>query len=149
MVLKKLEPLYSCAPATGVVKFVPEVSTSGAVPVVPASMIKFAKLTGFTVTKSVPLNTKNALPPAEIVTGAELPLALNWMFCEPPVLLITTYSLEVAGAVITRVAVPVAVHKITAWRAWLAVPVDVVRVVSASVVRVVVPATAESSRAVI
>ena len=48
-----------------------------------------------------------------------------------------------------RVTVPVAVHKRMASRAWLAAPVVVVYVTSASTESVVVPAIAESIRSVI
>ena len=60
----------------------------------------------------------------------------------------TTYALDCAGAVMYRVTVPPAVHKMMASRAWLAARVVVVSVTSASALSVVVPATAASSKLV-
>jgi hypothetical protein len=71
------------------------------------------------------------------------------MLCVLEVLLITMYGLDCAGAVIVRVAVPPAFHRIIACRAWFDARVVVLKVVSLSALSVVVPATAVSSSEVI
>ena len=69
---------------------------------------------------------------------------------EPVPELMTKYALLCAGAVMLRVLAPLlAVHKMTALRAWLAAPLVVESVTSVSALRAVVPATAESIRLVI
>jgi hypothetical protein len=97
-------------------------------------------------TKSVPFQAQTAFSPATKVTPVVGPAPRKTIDCVLPVALITIYDLLWAGAVMFRVTVPDAVHKRMASLAVLAAPVVVVSVTSASELRVVVPATAESNR---
>jgi hypothetical protein len=83
-----------------------------------------------------------------MVTPVVGPTPTIFMLWELLVLLITRYVLDCAGAVMVRVTVPPAVQRMTACREVLLAPVVVVSVTSASELRVVVPATAESTKEV-
>ena len=96
-----------------------------------------------TLTKSVPFHAATHFSPAAIVIPVVGPAPRSTIDCVP-LELMTTYVLLCAGAVMYRVTVPAALHKIMASRAWLDASAVVVRVTSASVEIVVVPATAES-----
>ena len=100
------------------------------------------------LTKSEPFHATSARALAGTVTPVVGPAPR--MTIEPVPELMTKYALLCAGAVMLRVVAPLlAVHKITAFRAWLAAPLVVLRVTSVSAESVVVPATAESSNCVI
>jgi hypothetical protein len=98
--------------------------------------------------KSEPFQAQTAASPLMTVTPVVGPAPRNTMLWVLELALMTTYVLDCAGAVMLRVTVPPAVHSKMASREVLAAPVVVVRVTSASEVIVVVPATAESSKAV-
>lgn len=99
-------------------------------------------------TKSEPFHATNDLVPEGTVTPVVGPEPRMTM--EPVPALMTKYALLCAGAVMFRVVAPLlAVHRMTAFRAWLAAPLVVLRVTSVSADSVVVPATAESSNCVI
>ena len=100
--------------------------------------------------KSAPFQaTRAAVPGCTATPTTAVPAPLMYVGKIPVELFITTYVLLCAGAVIVRAPVRTPVRRITACRAWFVARVVADSVTSASVLRVVVPATASSSRDVI
>jgi hypothetical protein len=125
----------------------PDVPDAKPVPPLATGRIPVVEVTD-TGTKSTPFQTTRAAVPATMVTPVVGPTPTIFMLWELLVLLITRYVLDCAGAVMVRVTVPPAVQRMTACREVLLAPVVVVSVTSASELRVVVPATAESTKEV-